>query len=762
MINIKIKVVGIFLILTLLSTSTSMLVYADAPGIWTKADGINEITPILTEDTPGLDDDEASELIHQVQGWAGPTFATAADALNWVYINISFVDDITNYGVTEAWTNPEQTLNQGSGDDEDLAFLLASLLKWHTTEVDTAGGDLVYAQCSSAGGFNAWVIWYDDSAFIWKILDPTSNTIYEIPFPVPDTLWLNDEYVRGLLAGYYPGTLPPVRGFDTDSFISIADGGFGDPMNNYAWSAGYFKSDLYIGTGRNSGWGVIHNIGFPPEITDIIYDDITVPAGNPGSLEFADDMRAEIWRYHNGWTRVYRSPMFELPAQPGTYVSREIGFREMITYTDKYGEEAIYAAAAGAIPPVNVILKSTDGINWERVATPLGVFGSPRAMGVHNGKLFVGAGEAGTLGGGPFIWATDDPSTTINNWVLVADFSSLGPGTNTAVASIQSCYGYLYAGVDNKETGFQVWRSNDQIPNDPSLGAWTRIIEYGGGDMHNWRASCLEVLRGRLIVGTLSLPGGPPDGDPGFLLPKGFEILAIDSDDSWEVLVGDRIPRVPPPDGPYFRPVRSFWTGGFGNPMNFYCWSMQEVHGVLYVGSFNAGVFLRYLSIEDFEEFLEITPEQQALMIAALEQIIAVLEGLGIDELYIEPYRDLLEAFQSDPIDWEAAWLAFAQFSGADLWRTEDGVRWDPITLNGFDNSENYGFRSMVYGNPLFVGSANPFGGLEVFQAPPPSPVAVGGEVYPTNKLWVLTPWLTLATTIIAGGVILLRRRVRA
>ena len=149
-------------------------------------------------------------------------------------------------------------------------------------------------------------------------------------------------------------------------------------------------------------------------------------------------------------------------------------------------------------------------------------------------------------------------------------------------------------------------------------------------------------------------------------------------------------------------------------------------------------------------------------MIAALEQIIAVLEGLGIEELYIEPYRDLLEAFQSDPIDWEAAWLAFAQFSGADLWRTEDGVRWDPITLNGFDNSENYGFRSMVYGNPLFVGSANPFGGLEVFQAPPPSPLAVGGEVYPTNKLWVLAPWLTLATTIIAGGVILLRRRVRA
>ncbi|MFC1980541.1 hypothetical protein ACFLVS_06885 [Chloroflexota bacterium] len=36
---------------------------------------------------------------------------------------------------------------------------------------------------------------------------------------------------------------------------------------------------------------------------------------------------------------------------------------------------------------------------------------------------------------------------------------------------------------------------------------------------------------------------------------------------------------------------------------------------------------------------------------------------------------------------------------------------------------------------------------------------AVGGEAYPVNKIAVLWPWFTLATAIIIGGIILLRRR---
>lgn len=55
-------------------------------------------------------------------------------------------------------------------------------------------------------------------------------------------------------------------------------------------------------------------------------------------------------------------------------------------------------------------------------------------------------------------------------------------------------------------------------------------------------------------------------------------------------------------------------------------------------------------------------------------------------------------------------------FGGADLWKTNNGIIWKPVTLNGFDNSDNHGFRTMKSTpDALFVGASNPWQGLEVF-----------------------------------------------
>lgn len=58
-------------------------------------------------------------------------------------------------------------------------------------------------------------------------------------------------------------------------------------------------------------------------------------------------------------------------------------------------------------------------------------------------------------------------------------------------------------------------------------------------------------------------------------------------------------------------------------------------------------------------------------------------------------------------------------FFGADLWKTKDGIYWEPVTLNGFDNPRNYGFRTMSKptDDSLLIGTANPFDGLEVLRA---------------------------------------------
>jgi len=61
-----------------------------------------------------------------------------------------------------------------------------------------------------------------------------------------------------------------------------------------------------------------------------------------------------------------------------------------------------------------------------------------------------------------------------------------------------------------------------------------------------------------------------------------------------------------------------------------------------------------------------------------------------------------------------------------------DRLIWIPITLNGFNNSLNYGIRVLKAGpgspEKLYVGMANPFTGMEMFRAPEVRPI-IGGSI---------------------------------
>jgi hypothetical protein len=52
-----------------------------------------------------------------------------------------------------------------------------------------------------------------------------------------------------------------------------------------------------------------------------------------------------------------------------------------------------------------------------------------------------------------------------------------------------------------------------------------------------------------------------------------------------------------------------------------------------------------------------------------------------------------------------------ARHSGCELWRSQDGVTWQPVTQDGFGSGYNFGIRRLA-STPrgLFVGTANPFG----------------------------------------------------
>jgi hypothetical protein len=384
----------------------------------------------------------------------------------------------------------------------------------------------------------------------------------------------------------------------------------------------------------------------------------------------------------------------------------------MVTFSDKWGKQAVYAASGASLIPGRLLLKSTDGTSWQNVVTaPTLLESDSRSMAVHNRKLYVaptGAANPAT------IWATDDPVTTGNgsNWKKVADFTIQRPGRNVAVVSMVSFRGRLYAGTQNDEAGFQVWRSNTA---DPKLDDWTRIIDSGAGDMASTRALTMAVFRDNVIVGTSMFPISA--NPAGLLPPKGFELIRIRPNDSWELLVGDFVAQKPPEGIPVPRLAKSGWPGGFGNILNLYCWSLRSNNGVLYLGTFDVSSFLSLLFPEGifFDSAL-------ADGRAGLQEALGGLDKLGLEKYY-GPYRQFVAAPPEG--DAAAADAGTTQavipnyFFGADLWKSTDAVHWEPVTLNGFGNPKNYGVRVMLrpWNNSLLIGTANPFDGLEVLRA---------------------------------------------
>jgi hypothetical protein len=140
------------------------------------------------------------------------------------------------------------------------------------------------------------------------------------------------------------------------------------------------------------------------------------------------------------------------------------------------------------------------------------------------------------------------------------------------------------------------------------------------------------------------------------------ELIRIRPNDQWDLVVGEA--RLTPQGLKW--PISGLSTG-FGNVYNGHFWRMQEHEGRLYVGTWDWSVQLRTSPL---------------------------LDPLLRDEF------------------------------GFDLYTSPDGSAWYRVTRNGFGDGFNYGARSFAstpFG--LFVGTANPYYGAEVWQVTP-------GELY--------------------------------
>lgn len=120
---------------------------------------------------------------------------------NWVGNNIEYVNDCDSHGVSEFWQLGKETLESRTGDCEDFAILLCSLLRadgWNVEDVYVVIGR------NEAGDYHAWVKIKIPWTTLWYNIEPTQGGWYTGP---------GDIFV---LSGY-----TPIYNFNDQYFIEL-------------------------------------------------------------------------------------------------------------------------------------------------------------------------------------------------------------------------------------------------------------------------------------------------------------------------------------------------------------------------------------------------------------------------------------------------------------------------------------------------------------------------------------------------------------
>jgi hypothetical protein len=339
------------------------------------------------------------------------------------------------------------------------------------------------------------------------------------------------------------------------------------------------------------------------------------------------------------------------------------GFRSMGAYKAKTDNRTyLYAGTMAAHSPGVWRSASGEPGSWEQVFTfpdePDSRIGSIRGMISHDdGLLYMSTTRSGDIlpGGMGQIWATDGLTFTR----VITD--GFGNPNNGGISSLASFNGCLYAGTYNPATGYEVWK----LRCIPDLQSPAQPVVRGGGDQpHNEAVMSMHVFKGQLYVGTGIPLGFNPITRHG---PRGCDLIRINPDDSWETIVGR------PRDAPL-----SGYRSGFGWYLNAYCWYMNEYEGYLYLGTWDMSRTIAFLG-EDVESVAPV-------------------------------FRPLLDELVVRPQDWDSP-------MGGDLYRTADGVHWEPVFLDGLGNPDNHGIRTLEP-TPMgfFVGTENPFTRLEIWR----------------------------------------------
>ena len=244
------------------------------------------------------------------------------------------------------------------------------------------------------------------------------------------------------------------------------------------------------------------------------------------------------------------------------------------------------------------------------------------------------------------------------------------------------------------------------------------MIDEGYGDTYNQWGMTMEPFRGRLYIGT-AVGGGMvlKDGQP--VGTRAFDLIRLDRYDNPQLIVGAYRPSDPLEGWPEYRIPASLWPAGFANPFNVYVWHMCVHNDWLYLATYDETSHLLLMAQGMLSQ-----PGGIGLIIdgdSPVVQLRAKPDDFDLSRLnFLQRYivRRLAGSIDSGntPVISRFIQLMLRYFGGADLWKSRDGVHWVPVTINGFDNHLNFGFRRLMsvqegQNRGLVVGTSNSFTG---------------------------------------------------
>ena len=135
----------------------------------------------------------------------------------------------------------------------------------------------------------------------------------------------------------------------------------------------------------------------------------------------------------------------------------------------------------------------------------------------------------------------------------------------------------LYLGIAT-ENGCEIWKSDNKCP---ETNDWTLVADKGFGDSANKNIMSTGIFKNHLYIAVTKLMPFS------LYAPLGFDLIRIDKNDNWEVVVGGK-PLMPsyPITGKRNKSISGL-NSGFNNFFNVYGWQIKEFNNNLIITTFD-------------------------------------------------------------------------------------------------------------------------------------------------------------------------------